>query len=790
MNPLSSASRNFRQLKRLPLLEIIDEERWSTLAPHISFLDLAEGERLFAAGLASESLFVIVEGEVGLHLPREPDELSGFWLQTRRAGATAGDFAVLNGGAHLVSAIAMCRCKVATFPRFAFELLTGINPKILAHVYASAAELSRRVMLARTYLELLGDVSEELMAELLKATAVNHYRSGDVLFEEGDPPDGLHVVVSGRLVVHSRIQTTRSSAPVRPGTVDLARESELTRVAEVRAPESVGELALLADGLRSGTVIAARESTVALLPIQEFHRLIAGDPKLLLSLTQLVIKRQLSLEGSVGQHTRAADRTFVVIPLDKRMHLRRFLHRLKRSLRNYGECKVLDSRGFDTLYGKTGASLTTFDALFNSAVAEWLDDQEERHDTLVYVADREWTPWTIRAINRADRILLLANADSHENTSHPADIYDLREVERELANNFEHARSRPRIELVLLHKPDTKRPKNTNRWLTPRVLSDFHHVKIDNSQHIDRLARRLAGKARGLVFSGGGARGYAHLGVQQYVEEQGIEIDAIGGSSMGALLGAAMAMGKSHEDVMELSSRFANKRALFDYTLPVASLMKSDKLTRFCQEAYDDVCVEDLWTPFFAVSSNLSDGRSVLHDRGPLWKIIRTSISLPGLFSPISTPTGDLLIDGAVLDSFPVGIMRNRFAGSGELIGVNVSRIPERFERFEFGTSLSGWRVLWSRIAPWRDSIAVPRVAETLLRATDVKDLERIGERRAMINVLVEPDVSSWSLLDFKHYKAISQVGYEEAKSVIGAFIDLEEQLRSSKSLPLIESGH
>jgi predicted acylesterase/phospholipase RssA len=111
--------------------------------------------------------------------------------------------------------------------------------------------------------------------------------------------------------------------------------------------------------------------------------------------------------------------------------------------------------------------------------------------------------------------------------------------------------------------------------------------------------------------------------------------------------------------------------------------------------------------------------------------------------------------------------MRKRFTGSGEVIGVNVSRVPERFQRFDFETSLSGWSVLWSRIAPWREAIPVPRVAETLLRATDVKDLERIGERRAMIDVLVEPDVSDWSLLDFKHFKAISQIGYDEAKRVM-----------------------
>jgi len=194
--------------------------------------------------------------------------------------------------------------------------------------------------------------------------------------------------------------------------------------------------------------------------------------------------------------------------------------------------------------------------------------------------------------------------------------------------------------------------------------------------------------------------------------------------------------------------------------------MRSAKLSRFCREVYGDTRIEDLWTPFFAISSNLANGRTVVHDRGPLWHVVRSSISLPGLFSPVPTEAGELLIDGAVLDGFPVHAMLERLGGQGHLIGVNVSHVPERFERFDYGSSLSGWRVLWSRLMPFAARIDVPRLAETLLRATDIKDLQRPGERRARLDVLVEPDVTRWSLLDFKHFAAISEVGYQEAVRV------------------------
>jgi len=285
----------------------------------------------------------------------------------------------------------------------------------------------------------------------------------------------------------------------------------------------------------------------------------------------------------------------------------------------------------------------------------------------------------------------------------------------------------------------------------------------DDNQHIARIARRISGRARGLVLSGGGARGYAHLGVYRYLQEHNLPIDYIGGTSMGALLGASMAMGSSADDIMELSSEFANKKALFDYTLPLASLLKSRKLTRFCQTVYQHHRIEDLWIPFFCVSSNLSSGQEVIHDRGSLWLAIRTSISLPGLFSPVPTDDGQLLIDGAVLNTFPVDVMRKRLGWQGEVIGVNVSQIHELKHEYDFGTALSGWNVFWSRINPFRDARRIPRLVETLLRSTDIKGLERLEELKGGLDVLIEPNVQEISLLDFKSYARIANIGYDAA---------------------------
>lgn len=733
-------ARAIRQLKKLPLLQSIDSPLWERLTPLISFTDLAEGESLFSAGRESQNLYLVVDGELGLYMPCNDSSSETFYLQTRRKGETAGDFAVLNGGEHLVTAIAIRKSRIALFPRFAFDQLTNIDSGILAHVYDVAARLSRRVTLARSFLELFGDMTNATMEQLLEQTDIQHYHSGQVLFREGDSAEALFIMISGKLVVESN-----------------TADGMMRRVAEVQAPETVGELALLAGTTRTATVTAARECTVAVLARSAFDTLIARRPEMLLRLSRMIVRRHVA--DTRHPKDNARDRTFLILPLDSRLPLRRFVHQLKSGLRELGDTLTLNSRSFDTLYGRTGASQTGFDNIFNSAVAEWLDDKENRSDSLVYVADREWNFWTQRCINRADRILLLANAD-------PGNDTQLRQQEQQLEALFSQSRIRPRIDLVLLHSSKTHQPRGTDRWLEKRRLDAFYHVRINDPEHFSRLARRLTHKARGIVFSGGGARGYAHLGVQRLIEEHAVCIDYIGGSSMGGLLGAAMAMGRDYNDVLSLSASFANKQALFDYTLPLASLMKSAKLTRFCREVYRNTRIEDLWIPFFCISSNLADGREVIHESGPLWKVVRSTISLPGVFSPVPTIDGDLLIDGAVLNTFPVDVMQQRLGGRANIIGVNVSQIPEQFHYYDFGTTLSGWQVLLSRLNPWSQTIRIPRIAETLLRATDIKSIERLNDARNSLEVLVEPNVRAISLLDFKSYAQISALGYDEARRV------------------------
>ena len=739
MNPLSSESRTIRSLKRLPLLESLDKDLWTKILPHIFFRELSEGEVLFHSGRSSENLYLLVDGEVSLQFDSLQDS-EPLELQTRVRNDTAGDFAVLNGGAHLVTAVAIKRTRLACFPRNAFDRLSNIAPDVLAHVYDTAAHLSQRVMMARVYCRLFKTIDAEALRKLLEASSMHHLPNGEVLFREDDKPDGLYIVIAGRL----NVETTRN-------------DGEKMILAEVHAHETIGEYALLTDSRRFATVYATRESTVARLPRDSFDSIVMSQPDLLASITQIIVERQLI--NARGTVEKSKDTNFVMVPLDSRLPMRRLVQQMTAVFAENDQPLSIDSASFDVMYGKQGAALTGFRDAFSSSVSAWMDDKENHFSQVIYVADRDWNAWTKRCVNRADRIMLVASAREENDSS-------LREIEEHLTALYKDTKFRPRIELVLVHPVNTKNPKDTERWLRARDIDGFHHIRIGDRSHVQRLYRRMTGKARGLVFSGGGARGFAHLGVHRAIEEQNFEYDYIGGTSMGALLSAAMAMGVSYNDVFELSKSFANRKALFDYTLPVIALMKSKKLTRFCREVYGDHRIEDLWIPYFCVSSNLADGSEVIHQRGYLWKSVRSTISLPGIFSPVPTATGELLTDGSVLNTFPVDVMHRLLAG-GSIIGCNVSQIGEIKKLYNYGTSLSGWSVFLNRINPFRDSIRAPRIAETLFRAADIKSIQRLNETSEMLDVLIEPDVSEFALLDFKSFSKISDIGYAAANEVL-----------------------
>ena len=260
-------------------------------------------------------------------------------------------------------------------------------------------------------------------------------------------------------------------------------------------------------------------------------------------------------------------------------------------------------------------------------------------------------------------------------------------------------------------------------------MADYLHLRCDHRADAARLVRMITGTACGLVLGGGAPRGFAHLGVLRALEEAGVPIDVVGGTSVGALIGAFCALGLNDSERVERAvAAFTRSGSLVRPTLPLVAVSPGRRVDRLLAEHLGPGLIKDLPWRFFCVSANLTRAEEVIHDRGPLWPAVRASLSMPGIFPPVYSD-GDLLIDGGALDTVPVEIMRGR-VGSGYIIAVDLSPDVEPLTTAPFGHGLSGWRVLGHRLNPFTPPRPFPNVFDILSRATG---LPQVRQRRTAL---------------------------------------------------------
>lgn len=184
-----------------------------------------------------------------------------------------------------------------------------------------------------------------------------------------------------------------------------------------------------------------------------------------------------------------------------------------------------------------------------------------------------------------------------------------------------------------------------------------------------------------LVLSSGGARGFAHIGAIEELEEQGYHITSVAGTSMGALIGGMYAAGELQKvktwmyslDKWQIIS-------LVDFSLSLNHIVKGDKIMEALKQLVPDVNIEDLPIPFCAVATDLKHNREIVFDKGSLYEAIRASISIPSFFRPVKSDEG-VFIDGGVVNPLPLNRVK-RIPGD-ILVAVNVSA-PDSLEWEEF----------------------------------------------------------------------------------------------------------
>lgn len=268
-------------------------------------------------------------------------------------------------------------------------------------------------------------------------------------------------------------------------------------------------------------------------------------------------------------------------------------------------------------------------------------------------------------------------------------------------------------------------------------------------------ARRLAQRAVGIVFSGGGARAFAHLGVVEALRAQGVQIDRVGGVSMGAIVAGAVAVEMDDETMFQTFRRyFVDQNPSGDYTLPAFSLLRGLRTRRLLAQAFGETTIEALPLRFFCVSADLNSRSAVIHRAGSLHAAIFASLALPGIFPPVPTSDGHLLVDGGVLDNLPVATMAAD--AEGPVIAVDVTRTEAWRPRT--GRPSGSWRARTRRVVTGQD-IELPRLAETMIRTLAVGSSNTVAAARQNADIVIRPAVERAGLLDWKQLPQMRDAG-------------------------------
>jgi predicted acylesterase/phospholipase RssA len=470
-----------------------------------------------------------------------------------------------------------------------------------------------------------------------------------------------------------------------------------------------------------------RDSQLIRFSVAAYQQILERYPRIGLEVAKIALHRTHERAG----RQEARPLSVVVVPATDGVDLHQFASELTAALG--AGARSLTAAEIDRDLDRPGIAQIADDDVAAFRLSYHLEELQDRHRHLVYEVDPTWTTWSRRALRWADHILVVADAE-RDPTPGP--------MERELWGLLAGGHH-PDVSLVLLHPSTTALPTGTVAWLEPRSVASHHHVRRGDQAHMARLARLVAGSGTAVVLGGGGARGFAHLGVLAMMEELGMPIDMIAGTSIGAIMATGPAIGWTPDQAR--TNAVESFRRLFDYTLPRTSLLRGERITAKLRSFLGDVDIADLWIPYFCVSTNLSHASATYHDRGSLVRAIRASIAIPGVLPPV--PSGsDLLVDGGVLENVPVDEMRRRNP-TGSIIAVDVAPVDGPVTDGDYGLSVSGLRTLFAR----RRQVRPPSLLSTMVRSSllaSVRDRQRVVEHQ-LADLYLDVAVDGGGLLDF-----------------------------------------
>uniref|UniRef100_A0A4W2BS68 lysophospholipase n=1 Tax=Bos indicus x Bos taurus TaxID=30522 RepID=A0A4W2BS68_BOBOX len=742
------------------LLTLMKLDDPSLLDGRVALLHVPGGTVVLRQGDQDTSILFVVSGLLHVY-QRKIDSEEDTFLFMARPGEMVGQLAVLTGEPLIFTIRANRDCSFLSISKAHFYDIMRRQPAVVLSV---AHTVVRRVSSFVRQIDFALDWME--------------VEAGRAIYRQGDKSDCTYIVLSGRL---------RAVIQKDDGKKRLA--------GEYGRGDLVGVVETLTHQARATTVHAIRDSELAKLPEGALNSIKRQYPQVVTRLIRLLGEKILgSLQQGAaaghqfGFHTvgskwdsgNAASNlsTVAVMPVSEDVPLTAFTLELKHALSAIGPALLLTS---DSIKQRLGSA--ALDSIHEYRLSSWLGQQEDIHRIVLYQADSTLTPWTQRCIRQADCILIVGLGEQEPTVG-------------ELERMLETAAVRAQKQLVLLHRQDGPAPARTAEWLNmrgwcsghlhlccprrvfsrrslPKLVELYERVcqrPPDRHSDFSRLARVLTGNAIALVLGGGGARGCAQVGIIRALTEYGIPVDMVGGTSIGAFMGALYSEERSYSQIRIRAKQWAEDmmsmvKTMLDLTYPITSMFSGAGFNSSISSVFKDRQIEDLWIPYFAITTDISASAMRVHTDGSLWRYVRASMSLSGYMPPLCDPKdGHLLMDGGYINNLPADVARSM--GAKVVIAIDVGSRDET-DLTNYGDALSGWWLLWKRWNPLATKVKVLNMAEIQTRLAYVccvRQLEMV--KSSDYCEYLRPPIDSYGTLEFSKFDEICEVGYQHGRTV------------------------
>ncbi|XP_067087723.1 patatin-like phospholipase domain-containing protein 7 isoform X1 [Osmerus mordax] len=755
------------QAAKKDLLKVFQLQDLSLLEGRVTLRQVKAGCVVASQGDQDVSVQFVISGVLHVYqrmIDREEDTL----LFHTHPGEMVGHLAVLTGEPLIFSVRAHRDCSFLSISKAHFYEIMREDPRVVLNV---AHQVVKRVS---SFVRQI-DFALDWMA----------VEAGRAVYRQGDKSDSTFIVLSGRL---------RSVIAKDDG------KKELT--GEYGRGDLIGVVEALTHMNRATTVHAVRDSELAKLPEGALNSIKRKYPQVVTRLIHLLGQKILGnmqqVNGplavrSLALHTPGSKwdvgnpasnlSTVTILPVSDEVPLTAFTLELHHALTAIGPTLLLTS---DIIKQRLGSA--ALDSVHEYRLSSWLGQQEDIHRIVLYQSDPSLTPWTQRCIRQADCIIIVGLGEQD-----PA----VGELERMLEGSAVRAQK----QLVLLHREDGPPPRGTVEWLNmrswisrhlhlscprrvfskrslPKLIEMYQRVfqkPPDRHSDFSRLARVLTGNTIALVLGGGGARGCSQVGILKALSESGIPVDLVGGTSIGSLIGALYAEEKSNsrlrvrarEWAMDMTSIF---KKVLDLTYPVTSMFSGASFNSSVSSALKGKQIEDLWIPYFNITTDITASSMRVHTDGSLWRYVRASMSLSGYLPPLCDPKdGHLLMDGGYINNLPADVARSM--GAKVVIAVDVGSQDET-DLTNYGDSLNGWWLLWKRFNPLAEKVKVLNMAEIQTRLAYVccvRQLESVKDSDYC--EYIRPPIDRYGTLDFGKFDEIAEVGYQHGKTLFDVWL-------------------